>query len=110
MGTNFGSQIHLPKVYSELKKDYQITCFCDENEEYDVLHLQYNQKVESGEPPVFEEGDSKFKISTKKDVFLFKEGSVVCWGMDKHEENSWIDQVKPFAAKSDIDPTLEQVQ
>jgi uncharacterized Rmd1/YagE family protein len=34
---------------------------------------------------------------TPVDVFLFNHGSIVCWGMKKHQEQKWVERVKKYS-------------
>jgi uncharacterized Rmd1/YagE family protein len=38
-------------------------------------------------------------IDTPVDIFFFNHGSFVCWGLKKHQEQKWLDRIKPYAMK-----------
>ena len=100
-----------------MKKDYHITCFLDQAREFEVLHIQYQQKLTADSetvPALYgaihgEKESQVYKILKSKDAFLFNEGTIVCWGMDTHEEESWVEQIKKFTPLPSATAIIEEV-
>ena len=93
-----------------------MNCFSDDYHQYEALHVQYQMKGESDQVVHVPKEDDptemeEFRISRTKDAFFFREGGVVCWGMDPHEERNWLDSIRKHAQGVLVDrPTIEEVR
>ena len=107
-----GKYLDTKKIYATLSKNNQI----NEYQNLEFLHIQYTQQNfnEAEQTQELQEEnlniDKKYLTSPTKNIFFFKEGSIVCWGMNISEEQSWIDEVKSYTL-SDItsEINLEEV-
>lgn len=79
-----------------------------------MLHIQYFQKHGEIASEKVQDEDTEethvYKILKSKDAYIFKEGSIICWGMNTHEEESWVEHIKKLSnINSKVVPFVEDV-